>query len=95
VDTGHFSGSNIALDDVVERLGHKVNHIHVKEAAALGVPTFVAFGKGVTDNNRLIEQMIARGYTGFISVELAIEDKSNLLGDLKVPYDLFHPYERA
>ena len=59
VDTGHFSGSAIALDDVVERLGHKVNHIHVKEAAAVGVPKFVAFGKGVTDNNRLIEQMIA------------------------------------
>jgi sugar phosphate isomerase/epimerase len=95
VDTGHFSGSAIALDDVVKCLGHKVNHIHVKEAAALGVPRFVAFGKGVTDNNRLIEQMIARGYSGFISVELAIEDKSNLVSDLKVPHNLFHPYERA
>jgi len=95
VDTGHFTGSNIKLDDVITSLGHKVNHIHVKEAAAPGVPKFVPFGHGVTDNNRLIEQMIAYGYQGFISIELAIENKSDLVNDLKKPYSMFHKYERA
>ncbi len=93
IDTGHFSGSGIALDEVVARLGDRVNHIHVKEAAAMGVPRFVPFGQGITDNNRLIELMIERGYSGFVSVELAIEDKSNLARDLKVPYTLFGHYE--
>ncbi len=95
VDTGHFDGSAIRLDDVVDCLGDKVNHIHVKEAASVGEPRFVRFGQGVTDNNRLIERMLARGYDGYISVELAIEDKSNLLNDLKVPYGLFAKYETA
>jgi sugar phosphate isomerase/epimerase len=93
IDTGHFSGSGISLDDVVACLGDRVNHIHVKEAAAMGLPKFVPFGQGVTDNNRLIEQMIARGYSGFVSVELAIEDKTNLVHDLKASYALFGHYE--
>lgn len=93
VDTGHFEGANVALDEVVDRLGEKINHIHVKEAAAKGEPRFVRFGEGVTDNNRLIERAIERGYSGYISVELAIEDKSHLVRDLQVPYRLFQQYE--
>ena len=93
IDTGHFDGSGISLDDVVDCLHARVNHIHVKEAVSKGVPTFVRFGQGVTDNNRLIERMLAHGYQGYISVELAIEDKSNLINDLKVPYNLFSKYE--
>jgi sugar phosphate isomerase/epimerase len=93
VDTGHFEGANVDLDDVVDRLGDKINHIHVKEAAAKGEPRFVRFGEGVTDNNRLIERALERGYSGYISVELAIEDKSHLVRDLQVPYRLFQHYE--
>ena len=93
VDTGHFEGSKVSLDDVADHFAGKINHIHVKEATAWGVPKFVRFGEGVTDNNRLIERVLAKGYDGFISVELAIEDKSNLLNDLKKPYEMFSKYE--
>jgi len=94
VDTGHFEGSKVSLDDVADHFAGKINHIHVKEATAWGVPKFVRFGEGVTDNNRLVERVLAHGYDGFISVELAIEDKSNLLNDLRKPYELFAKYER-
>jgi len=93
IDTGHFDAAAVSLDDVVDRLGDKVNHIHVKEAAKIGEERFVSFGQGVTDNHRLIRRMLARGYSGYVSVEFAVADKSNLLADLGVPYQMFAPYE--
>jgi sugar phosphate isomerase/epimerase len=94
IDTGHFDAANVSLDDVIDRLAHKVNHIHVKEAAQMGVAKFVRFGEGITNNHRVIERMLDFGYNGYISVELAIEDKSNLIRDLSVPYKEFQRYER-
>lgn len=93
VDTGHFDASRVNLDNVIDHFKTKINHIHVKEAAAPGVARFVRFGEGVTDNNRVIERAIGYGFQGFISVELAIEDKSNLLNDLRKPYEMFSRYE--
>ena len=93
VDTGHFDAANVDLDEVVDHFAGRINHIHVKEAAQKGSAQFVLFGHGVTDNNRVIERILQHGYDGFISVELAIEDKSNLLRDLGVPYGMLHKYE--
>jgi sugar phosphate isomerase/epimerase len=94
VDTGHFDAAGVALDAVVDRFATKINHIHVKEAAAKGVERFVPFGQGVTDNHRLLDRLVSAGYKGYISVEFAQEDKSNLLRDLGVPYEQFKGYER-
>lgn len=93
VDTGHFDAAGVSLDEVVDRLADKINHIHVKEAAEMGETRFVRFGQGITENNRIIERILSHGYEGYISVELAIEDKSSLIDDLKVPYNLFAKYE--
>ncbi|HEY5585046.1 MAG TPA: sugar phosphate isomerase/epimerase family protein [Ruminiclostridium sp.] len=93
VDTGHFEAANIKLSDVVKHFPNKINHIHVKETIKFGVEEFVRFGEGVTDNNAFIESILDIGYSGYISVELAISDKSNLIGDLKVPFNLFNKYE--
>jgi sugar phosphate isomerase/epimerase len=93
IDTGHFDAAGVSLDEVVDRLHHKVNHIHVKEAIQVGVEKFVRFGTGVTDNLRLIEQMLQHNYSGFISVEMALEDKSDIINDLKKPYTLFNQYQ--
>jgi len=94
IDTGHFDASGIDPLDVVRELGAKVNHIHIKEAAARGVETFVRFGEGVTDNDAVVRAMIDLGYSGYISVELGIVDKSNVLHDLRIPYEAFARYER-
>lgn len=91
-DTGHFEAASVPLDEVADRLHAKINHIHVKEAASVGEERFVRFGDGVTDNVRFVERMIGYGYSGYITVELALEDKSTVEKDLKVPIDLFSPY---
>lgn len=92
-DTGHFEAASVRLDDVAERLLPKINHIHVKETAAFGEERFVRFGQGVTDNRAFVERMIASGYSGYITVELALPDKSRLIEDLSVPYRQFADYE--
>jgi sugar phosphate isomerase/epimerase len=94
VDTGHFDAAAVDLDAVIDTFLPKINHIHVKEAAAIGVERFVPFGQGVTDNRHVLDRILNAGYEGYISVEFAQEDKSNLLHDLGVPYALFHGYER-
>lgn len=93
IDTAHFEASGIALDDVVEQLGHRVNHLHVKENAKFGLLKFVKFGEGTTDNVGLIEQMLEKRYSGYVTVEYSMPDKSDLMRDLKVPYDMFARYE--
>lgn len=95
VDTGHFDAAGVDLDAVIDAFLPKINHIHVKEAAAKGVERFVRFGEGVTDNRHVLDRILGAGYEGYISVELAQEDKSNLLHDLRVPYEQFRGYERA
>ncbi|HZG88115.1 sugar phosphate isomerase/epimerase family protein [Paenibacillus sp.] len=92
VDTGHFDAADVDLNEVMEVFHNKINHIHVKEASKIGVEKFVRFGQGVTDNRHVIETMIDYGYSGYISVELAIEDKSNLIEDLTVPFQMFNGY---
>ncbi|GGG02253.1 sugar phosphate isomerase/epimerase family protein [Paenibacillus abyssi] len=93
-DTGHFEASGLGLDEVAARLHNRIHHIHVKETARKGEEVFVKFGQGVTDNRRFIDMLLGHGYQGYITVELAIEDKSNLLQDLSVPYRMFSTYEQ-
>jgi len=92
-DTGHIEAAGILLSDMAAHFPAKINHIHVKETVKFGVEEFVRFGEGVTDNNAFIEIMLGIGYSGYISVELAILDKSNVVNDLRVAYDKFHKYE--
>ena len=92
IDTGHFTASAIDLEEVVDRLHHKVVHIHVKEAAEVGEENFVRFGEGSTNNQQLIEAMLDHNYQGYVSVELALEDKSSVVEDLKKPLEMFDQY---
>jgi len=93
VDTGHFEAAGIHLPDVVHHFAGKINHVHVKETVQFGVERFVRFGQGVTDNRAFLQSMVDLGYQGYVSVELAIADKTNLLADLRVPFEMFHPFE--
>lgn len=93
IDTGHFDAAGVNLDDVVEELHDRVNHIHIKEAINFGVEEFVRFGEGVTNNQKLIEQMIQYDYSGYISVEMALKDKSNIIMDLQKPFEMFEKYQ--
>jgi sugar phosphate isomerase/epimerase len=92
VDTGHFDASGVDLDAVIDHFGLKINHVHIKEAAAVGEARFVPFGEGVTDNNHVIERMIEQGYHGFVSLEYVALDMSHPLEHMKVPWEMFGRY---
>ncbi|TFH04077.1 MAG: sugar phosphate isomerase/epimerase [Spirochaetales bacterium] len=99
MDTGHFDAAAVSLDSLVDRLSSKINHIHLKENKGVGTKQFVRFGEGTTENTRIVERMIATGYSGYLVVELSPEigesDKREFgIDDLKKPYAMFHSYER-
>jgi sugar phosphate isomerase/epimerase len=99
MDTGHFDAAGVSLDELIDRFFDRINHIHLKENRGFGVKDFVRFGEGTTENQRIVEKMIARGYTGYLVIEVSPEISKNdnrpfTIADLKKPYAMFHPYER-
>lgn len=99
LDTGHFEAEGVRLHDVVEKFGERINHIHLKENRGFGVKEFVRFGEGDTDNTKLVETMIARGYSGYLVIEVSPEigktdGRPFTIDDLRKPYEMFHRYEQ-
>lgn len=96
LDTGHFDAASVDIDRLIDRLGTKINHIHVKENLGRGSQNFVRFGQGTTDNHHVVKRMIAGGYTGYITVELSPQkDTSTIPEDLSFARAMFAPYEHA
>lgn len=96
VDTGHFEAARVRLSDVVERLGPRINHIHVKDNRVFGEQSFCRFGEGTARNTEFVEAMIARGYEGYITVELSPEkDRPMTVEDMRTAYALFKQYRQA
>ena len=98
IDTGHFEAAGVNLDEVVDEFHTRVNHIHLKENKTFGIKEFARFGEGTTDNKRVVERMIARGYSGYLTIELSPEIGENdgrpfTLDDLVLPYRMFSGYE--
>lgn len=94
LDTGHFDASDVDMDKLIESLGNKINHIHLKENRGKGQVDFPKFGEGTTENNRIIEKMLGRGYSGFLTVELSPQkDRPVSLEDLITPRKMFDIYE--
>lgn len=94
LDTGHFDAASVDIDSLIDQLGAKVNHIHVKENLGRGSQNFVRFGQGTTDNDHVLRRMLSRGYTGYITVELSPQqDSSTIAEDLAFARAMFAPYE--
>jgi len=97
IDTGHFDASSVDMMKLIEEMGDRVNHIHVKENKGYGKKEFTRFGEGVTDNDAVINAMIAKGYKGFLTVELSPEigehdGRPFTIEDIRKPYTLFSKY---
>lgn len=94
IDTGHFDAADVDMDELIDRLGHKVNHIHVKENHGRGTVDFRRFGEGTTDNHHVVQRMLDRGYEGFITVELSPrKDRPSTVEDLRVAHEMFARYQ--
>lgn len=93
LDTGHFDASNVDMDDLIDRLHTRVNHIHVKDNLTKGTKSFTRFGEGTTENFHVIDRMLEHGYSGFITVELSpLDDPSTIFDDLVVAREMFERY---
>lgn len=71
LDDGHFDASDVDLGLLIDRLGPKINHIHVKENRGKGKVDFVCFGEGNTDHETVIRRLAAIGYEGFVTIEIS------------------------
>jgi len=93
IDTGHFDAADVDMDELIDRLGERVNHIHVKENRGRGKVAFTRFGEGTTDNHHVIRRMLERGFSGCITCELSPQERPSTVEDLRTAYEMFCQYE--
>lgn len=82
-DTGHFTSSQISLDDVLDKLGSKIKHVHIKDHKGI---QSVGLGRGDTNNREFVRKLSQIGYQGELSMELEVENKENIDTYLKEGY---------
>ncbi|MBP3218745.1 MAG: sugar phosphate isomerase/epimerase, partial [Lachnospiraceae bacterium] len=73
LDAGHLEAAGETIDHFIDRIGGRINHLHLKENRIFGQKTFCRFGSGGTDNAHMIKRMKEIGYSGYMSVELSPE----------------------
>lgn len=95
MDNAHFDGANVDLFEVVDRFHSHILHIDLKDTERKGIHKVVPFGAGVTDNAGVVEKMLAHGYSGYLLIEMVLnQDKSVVEQELLKAYHLFQKYER-
>lgn len=94
LDTGHFEGVNIALHDVVEKFHSRTLHVDLKDCRQRGAGhDTVVFGKGVTDFDAFLKDLLSKNYSGYLVIEQAWrEPKEPVLENLIAAYRQFKPY---
>lgn len=95
LDTGHFEGSGIQLQNVLDRIGHKTLHVDLKDCRDFGQGhDTVPFGEGVTNFDEFLGTLIGTGYRGYLVVEQAwSEPKGDWKSDLTAAYSRFKKWE--
>lgn len=97
LDTGHFEGSGIRLSDVVHRLHSRTFHVDLKDCRAFGQGHgTVPFGKGVTDFDAFLTELMETDYQGYLVIEQAWQaPKGDWKADLKSAHRRFKKWERS
>jgi len=75
MDTGHFTSAEVDMIKFIEEFGPKIKHIHLKDH--IGTRS-VALGYGETNNIEVFETLRKKGYDGYASIEIEVEDKENM-----------------
>jgi sugar phosphate isomerase/epimerase len=95
IDTGHFDASDVDMDQLIDTLGERVLHLHVKENRGRGSVDFRRFGEGTTDNHHILERMVRLEYSGYITVELSPQrDRPTSVDDLRKAHEMFVNFQR-
>ncbi|MBA2513741.1 MAG: TIM barrel protein [Solirubrobacterales bacterium] len=85
VDTGHLAYAGMRAEDVIERYGERVGHVHLKDVdrsilddahsteldfwAAIGAGVFCPLGAGAVDFTRVKAALEGVGYAGYATIE--------------------------
>lgn len=95
LDTGHFVGAAVDLDEVVRRFADRTVHVDLKDCQTRGRYKTVNFGDGVADVHGTVAALLEHGYTGYLVVEQAPPvNELTLARDLRRAYDMFQKYQR-
>lgn len=94
LDTGHFEGAGIMLKSIVDQFRSKVMHVDLKDCAAFGAGhNTVVFGRGITDFDAFLSDLIAGGYTGHLIIEMAWrEPREPIIQNLQAARKQFSRY---
>jgi sugar phosphate isomerase/epimerase len=97
LDTAHFEGAGVRLVDVVERFHSRTLHVDLKDNASFGGGhSVVPYGEGVTDFHAFLPQLLAKGYRGYLLIEMAHpEPRPPVKENLAKGVELFRKYERG
>ncbi len=88
-DIGHTHAAGVDMDEFIERLFARTNHIHLKENMKSGTKKFTRFGEGESDNAGVVDKYVRRGYSGAIVVELSPEAYGLGMGSRKAFAEVF------
>ena len=80
LDTGHLLAAGGDPLAMLERWGHRVRHVHVKDALADG--TFCRLGEGLLDVAAFLDALRELAYEGWIVVEQDVPDRGQDLGQI-------------
>lgn len=75
LDTGHFTSSKVDIPAFIEEFAQRIFHVHIKDH--IGTRS-MPLGKGTTDNVTAMRMLRQRGYDGYASIELEVEDPENM-----------------
>ena len=92
VDTGHFYASGVSLSKIVDIFENKINHIHLKDCKEKGKDNFVNYGEGEVDHFGFMKKVVDNGYQGFMTLELELKNKSEVVKQLKQAKKMFEPF---
>jgi inosose dehydratase len=77
VDNGHFDKAGVDTLALMEKYRQKIWHLHVKDQKA---GEGMGLGEGELDLAALIELLKGISFDGFLSIELEVEDKTDISG---------------
>ena len=74
IDTGNMAARGGDPVQAIRVLGERLLHVHLKDVPAVGSHQCVAIGAGIVDVEGVLRELKARGYDGWLSIEIETGD---------------------
>jgi sugar phosphate isomerase/epimerase len=77
LDTSHAAVAGLDLLEAVRTLRDRLAHVHLSDNAGKGWDSHLPLGEGVLDLDPFLEELVAVGYAGTISLEIDLRHLEN------------------